>query len=642
VTGERRELAAMMLTDMVGYSSLTQRDERRALELVRELERIVRSGIRSFHGRTVKSLGDGFLAEFRNALDAVSCAIEIQKAVDARNARSNDEPLAIRIGIHLGDVVHREGDIFGDAVNIVARVEPLADPGGVCVSQQVYDQVRNKVDVRFESIGSPPLKHIDAPIVLYRLLLPSARPVPIAPSRELPRVAVLPLANISRNEADEYLADGITEELIQMLSKITGLRVIGRTSMMRYKRSDKSSTEIAREVGAQAIVEGGIRKAGSRLRITTRLLDATTADTIWSSEYDREFRDVFALQTEISQRVASALEVEILRGERSVIQRALTSDTGAHASYLKGRSQLNVRTFASLRQALTSFELALRRDPRLASAYAGISDAYSTLAWLEFVRPRYAFPRARAAAQRAIALDPTLPEAYTSLGFVRFLYDRSWVEAESAFRRSIDLNPNYPTAHQYYSDYLKAMGRLDEALKEVQRALELDPLSLGINTALGHVLYLSRRYDEAIVQYRKALELDPSFVQAHLWFGRPYLETGRFDEAIHEVETAVRLSGESTMSLAVLGHAYASAGRVKEAEQILTRLVRRGRTLYVPSYWIALIYVGLGQRNQAFAWLGRAERERSAWLAWVKVEPRFDRLRSDRRFPLLLRRLKLA
>ncbi len=637
-----RRLAAMMLTDMVGYSALAQRDEGRALEAVQEQERVLRPIFTSFGGRPVKSLGDGFLVEFGSALDAVRCAISIQEAMDRRKSSSDGGPIELRIGIHLGDVVHRGKDVFGDAVNIAARIEPLADPGGVSVSQQVYDQVRNKISVRFVSAGIPELKNIAVPIPVYKIDLPSAHPAPPVPRRDRPRVAVLPLANISGRAEDEYFADGITEELIQALSKIAGLRVVGRASVMRYKRSDSSPATIARELDATAVVEGGIRKSGSQVRVTARLLDASSAETLWSQAFDREGRDLFALPSEVSERIASALEVKILGPEHRSLQRPITENTAAHSAYLKGRYFLNQRTEVALRQALENFALALKADSRFSRALAGTSDTYSTLAWLEFVRPRDAFPRARTAALRAIALDPTLAEAHASLGFVRFLYDRAWVEAEREFRQSIALNENYAPAHQFYSDLLKAMGRLDEALAEIERALELDPLSLSINTALGHVLYLSRQYDRAIVQYRKALGLDPNFAQAHLWFGRPYLEKAMYDEAIAEVQTAVRLSKESTMSLAVLGHAYASAGRAREARRLLATLMRRARSQYVPSYWIALVHVGLGDRDRAFEWLERANRERSAWLAWIKVEPRFDSLRSDPRFPLLLRRLKLA
>ena len=636
-----RQLAAIMLTDMVGYASLTQRDEELAVAMVREHERIVRPRVRSARGRVIKALGDGLLVEFPDALSAVRCALLVQTAVEERNSKTRAERLELRIGVHLGDVVHRAGDVFGDAVNIAARIQPLAEPGGVVISQQVYDQVRNKLPQPFESIGTPRLKHIETPVGVYRLGGPHPAAAP-APEGERPRVAVLPLANLSGKSEDEFFADGITEELIQTLSRVGGLRVLARSSMMRFKNSARSPAEIARELGVSAVVEGSIRRAGAQLRVTARLVDTSTEESLWSQEYDREVRDVFAVQSDISERIASALQVEILGGERRVIERPATRNVAAHTIYLEGRYLLNQRTEASLKAALERFGQAIREDPGFALAHTGLSDTYSTLAWLEFLRPRFAFPRARAAAKRAIALDPASAEAHTSLGFVLFLYERSWVEAESEFRRAIALNPNYPTAHQFYSDYLKAMGRLEEAQVEVRRALELDPLSLGINTALGHVLYLSREYDAAIEQYQRALRLDPNFAQAHLWFGRPYLEKRRFPDAIREVEQAVRLSKESTMSLSVLGHVYAAAGRRDAAERILRRLVQRSRSQYVPSYWIALIQVGLGRRASAFTWLDRANRERSAWLAWVKVEPRFDSLRSDPRFATLLRRLKLA
>jgi len=631
-----------MLTDMVGYSERAHRDEAGALRAVRTQERLLRSIVPARGGRVVKSLGDGWLVEFASALEAVSSAVEIQRAMHLRPGEDSEGPGELRIGIHLGDVVRRGADVLGDAVNIAARIEPLSEPGGVLVSQQVFDQVRGKIPEPMIPVGSPKLKNIATPIPLYSIVLPSARARTPAPPPTAPRVAVLPLANISGRAEDEYFADGITEELIQTVARIGGLRVLARTSVMRYKRSEKAAGEIARELGATAIVEGGLRRAGDRVRVTARLLDPATAETLWSEEFDRTDRDVFALQSEIAQRIAESLEVEILRGERRAIDRPRPVDSAAHAAYLRGRQLLNLRTEESLRQSLLSFREALRRAPRFAQAYAGIADAWSTLAWLEFDRPRSAFPKARAAALRAVELEPELAEGHTALGFVRFLYDRAWSAAESEFRRALELNRNYPTAHQFYADLLKATGRLAAAESEVRQALALDPLSLAISTALGHVLYLSRRYDDAIAQYRRALDLDPAYVQAHLWFGRPYLALGKFREAIEEVETAVRLSRESTISLAVLGHVYASAGRTADATAILRRLRARSRTAYVPSYWVGLIHVGLRNVDRAFEWLGRAERERSAWLAWVNVEPRFDSLRGDPRFGRLLRRLHLA
>ncbi len=451
----------------------------------------------------------------------------------------------------------------------------------------------------------------------------------------------MPLANISEDSRDEYFADGMTEELIFTLSKIAKLRVIARTSVMQFKGRPASVAEIGRLLDVGTVLEGSVRKAGNKIRIAVELVDTQSEEHLWSQQYERKLEDVFAIQSEIAKRVASALKVRIRQAERIEIEKQATGDLDAYGEYLNGRYFWNQRTEAGLQQAITHFNNALARDPAFALAYTGLADSHAMLALFEFVPPSLAFPKAKAAAEAALRIDANLAEAHTSLGLVKFQYDRDWPGAESEFKQSLELNPNYPPAHQFYADYLKAMGRFSEAIAEMERALELDPVSLAINTGLGHALYLSRQYDRAVAQYRKAVELDPAFPQAHLWFGRPYLQKGMFAEAIAEVSEAVRLSGESTMALGVLGHVFASAGQESEAEAILHRLSERAAKQYVPSYWIALIYVGLGDKDRAFEWLERAYQERSSWLAWVMVEPRFDGIRSDPRFASLLKRMRL-
>jgi|GEM_PF-3564840 len=455
------------------------------------------------------------------------------------------------------------------------------------------------------------------------------------------RLAVLPLRNISPDPRDEYFADGLTEELISALTRVDGLRVIARSSAMRFKGTSTPVAEIGRELGVTTVIEGSVRKAGEKLRIAVQLVDVGTEEHLWSATYDRELSDIFAIQSDIGQRVTKALRLRLHEQDRQRLERASTGSVDAYTRYLEGRFQWNARTESGLREAVRLFGLALEQDPDFALAYSGLADTFAAQALLEFAPPTEAFPKARSAAQKALGLDPQLAEAHASLGLVHFQYERDWARAELEFLRAIELNSNSPTGHQFFADYLKAMGRFEEALEEMRRALELDPLSLAINTGLGHVLYLSRQYDRAIEQYQRALALDPSFFLAHLWFGRPYLEKGMFPEAIAEIQQAVELSGGSTISLAVLGHALAAAGRPTEARVVLDRLLERAKTAYVPSYWIALIYTGMGDVAPALRWLDRAEEERSSWLAWVKVEPRFDGLRQEARFQALLRRMRL-
>ena len=455
------------------------------------------------------------------------------------------------------------------------------------------------------------------------------------------RLAVLPLTNISSGTRDDYFVDGLTEELISTLSRIPGLSVIARTSAMHYRSTDKTVAQVARELGVQSVVEGSVRKAGRQLRVAVRLVDSVREEDLWTADYDRKLDDVFAIQRDIAVRIGRALKIRLVGREPSIPRAGSDPEANAHDLYLRGRFQWNLRSEPGLREAVKLFEEAVVLDRTFALAYCGIADAWSQIGWLEFSAPTEAFPKARGAAEKALALDDHLAEAHASLGFVRFLYERDWEGARKEFQRAIALNPGYPLGHQFYADYLKALGRFEEATTEMKRALELDPVSMAVNTGFGHVLYLARDYDAAIAQYRQALEIDPAFGPAHLWFGRPYLQKGMYGEAVAEIQKAVESSGGSTISLAVLAHAYASAGKRLEAREILQRLLEKSRTRYVPSYWIALIFVGFGDIEQAIAWLERAYEERSSWLVWIGVEPRFDPLRGDPRFASLLRRMRL-
>jgi len=643
IESERR-LAAIMFTDMVGYSALTQRNEALAMELLDEQRGLVRQILAKYKGREVDSIGDGFLVEFASALDAVRCATGIQSALKEANAsRPDEKKIWIRVGIHLGDVIHTGNQVAGDAVNIAARIEPLAPPGGVCVTAQVHASVVNKFEGVFESMGMPDLKNIATPIEVYRVSgygQAINRTAPVRESLPKDRVAILPLANISADPADEYFADGMTEELISSVSRTKGLRVIARTSVMRYKGSGKSIAEIGRELNVGSVLEGSVRMAGNKIRISVQFVDTSNEEPQWSHDYDREIEGILDIQSDIAHKVAEALREHVLGDASRRDEARATSNPEAYINYLRGRQFWNKRTEGSLKRAIGFFEDALRIDENYAMAYTGLADSYATLALLEFMAPHEAYPKAKEAVGKALALDSQLTEAHTSLGLIRFQYDWDWKEAEREFMEAININPNYAPTHHFFADYLKVMGRFDEALTEIEKAQDLDPLSLAINTGAGHVLYLSRQYDRAIEQYKRAVDLDPGFMMTHVWFGRPYLEKGMFAEAISELETAVKLSGESTLALAMLGHGLASARRRDEAMHILEKLKERSKNQYVPSYWIAVIYNGLRDREQVIAWMRKAFDERSSWLVWTNVEPRFAWVRSDPDFASLLNGMK--
>ena len=473
-------------------------------------------------------------------------------------------------------------------------------------------------------------------VMLY-LFIPSSH----SGSKNGTTIAVLPFTNMSGDPQDEYFSDGMTEDILTQLSKIAGIKVISRTSVMRYKGTTKTIRDIGNELHAGVILEGSVRRAGDQVRITAQLIDANTDEHVWAENYDKEFKQIFAIQSDVAQRVAAALKIQLMGDEKQSVEKEATQNLEAYNLYLKGRFYLSKRTEEALKNAIDYFQQALERDTTYAAAYAGLADSYTLLALLGFLPPHEAFPKAKIAAEKAIAIDPMIAAAHASLGVVRFQYEWNWSGAELEFKRAISLNANYAIAHHNYADFLKGMGRFDQALEEIRKAQELDPLSLPINTGVGHVLYLSRHYDQAIEQYRRTLEMDPNFLQARLWFGRPYLQKHMYKEAIAELQAAVQLSGNSTIACAMLGHAYAASGNKEEALKMLNELKKRSEERYVPSYWIGMIYVGLGDKDQSFAWLNKAYEERSAWLAWLKVEPRFDTLRTDARFTTLLKKMDL-
>ncbi|MBI3859053.1 MAG: hypothetical protein HY296_02265 [Thaumarchaeota archaeon] len=643
-TQSERRLAAIMFTDLVGFTALAQRDEDLAMSALEGQRRLVRPLLAKHRGREVKTIGDAFLVEFVSALDAVNCAIAIQDEMAVENGgRPDKSRVMMRIGIHLGDVIHSGTDVAGDAVNVASRIEPLARPGGICVTGQVYQSVVNKVGRGFRSLGSPSLRNVVSPVDVFEITASHEEGETLPPPGGAParnRVAILPFSNISPDPKDEFFADGMTEELISSVSRTEGLRVIARTSVMRYKAEAKPVSEIGRELGVGSVLEGSVRRAGDKIRVTVQLVDAVTEEPKWSEDYDRDLRDIFSIQQDISQKVASALKVRILQAEDQPRGKAQTSDLEAYQFYLRGRQLWSKRTGPDLAKSVDFFKEAVRIDLGYGRAYSGLADAYATLALLEIMKPDEAFPKAKAAVQKALAIDNMSSEAHTSLGLVKFQYDWDWTGAEAEFVRAMELNQNYAPAHQFFADYLKAMGRFEEAIGEMERARELDPLSLAISAGLGHVLYLSRQYDRAIEQYRKTVELDPNFMQTHLWFGRPYLEKGMYGEAISELKTAVGLSGQSTLALGMLGHGLASAGQMKEANEILGKLSDRAKEAYVPSYWVAAVYNGMKDRDRTMEWLKRAYDERSSWLVWVGVEPRFDWLRGDPEFGAMLGYMK--
>ena len=476
-------------------------------------------------------------------------------------------------------------------------------------------------------------------LVLIGIYIFYPKSAPIASNSKA--IAVLPFKNLSDSKEDEYFADGITEDLITQLSKIADLKVISRTSVMQYKGISKNVREIGKDLDVGSVLEGSVRRAGNQVRIVAQLIDAHNEGHLWAETYDKEMTQIFAIQSDVAKEIAAALRATLSSGEKERIERKQTESTEAYQLCLKGRFYWNKRRARDLEMATDYFKQALEKDPNYALAYAGLAQTYVLFPEYAGLPAKEYFPRAEAAARRALELDENLAEAHSVLGLVRLQYAWDWSGAEREFKKAIELNPNFPTAHHWYNIMLGCVGRLDEAMNEIRRAQELDPLSLIINENVGAVFYSMRRYDEAIGQHKKTLELDQNFAGCHSALGDAYCQKGMFAEAIAEHQKVRVLSESGPYGLGPLGYAYARSGRVNEAKQVLNQLLAFSKQGYVVSYGIASVYNGLGVRNGALQWLERACEEHDRFIVDVKVDPALDNLRSDVRFKAILQRVGL-
>ena len=689
---EHRQLAAIMFTDMVDYSALAQRDQALALELLEEHRQIARSLFSRFNGTEIKTIGDAFLVEFHSALEAAQCAIEIQRTLAKRNHDvAADRRIDVRIGIHIGDVVHRGGDVYGDGVNIASRIQAVAGAGGICVSMDVERQIHNALEARLKKLAPTELKNIRVPMDLYRIVLPwekdvqskqaapavavrarrkslfawtaaalfalavigglvwwrqlktSAPTPPVFAAPTAKSVAVLPFVNMSPDKENEYLSDGITEDLCTALSQIKGLHVPARTSSFVFKGKTEDIRKIGEQLNVGTVLEGSVSKAGNKLRISAQLVNVADGFHLWAANYDREMTDILDIRSDISRRVVEALKVQLGVSETERLVKKPTETTEAYDSYLLGRYELNKFTESGFNSAVKHFKRALERDPSFALANAGLSDAYSMLGYWNYLPPKEAFPEAKRAAARALELDPKLAEAHSALGFVQYEYEWRFNEAEREFKEAVRLNPGSATARFWFAEFLLELGRFREGEEQLQHARELDPLSVRILFDAATDFWFQRQFDQALAELQKALAMDPANSITYGFYGQVLWKSGRFAEAFAAWDKGVTLEAVfSAEEMAEMRQTYQRvglSGYLQKQSELMQRYLARGK--YQSAQMIANRYAAAGTNAEALQWLERAVEERSAWLPEIKLDPTFDGIRSDRRFIALLKKIGL-
>src|SRR5881398_695314 len=699
---EQRKLAAIMFTDMVGYSALSQRDEKLAQELLEEHRRLLREIFPRFSGTEIKTIGDAFLVEFGSALEAAQCAIEIQRTLAKRNHDvTSDRRIELKIGIHIGDVVHRDGDVYGDGVNIASRIEQLAGAGGICVSMDVERQIRNALEARFEKFGTADLKNIKLPMDLFQIVLPwekGAEPsaaraskkspvlvpvavlvilallagwwfmqrsnknqqpaathaVPAAPANapDQKSVAVLPFVNLSDDKGSEYFSDGVSEELLTVLQKIPGMHVAARTSAFSFKGKNATAEEIGQKLGVAHLVEGSVRKAGDSVRIAARLTRADTGEELWSENFTRDLKDVFAVQTELAETIvaqvrdrltgsaADSADKQKIQAEVQAAEKGGTKNVEAHEFYLQGRFYENRHSEKSAREALAAYQHAVELDPGFALAWAGVAGtrvwlcAFATEGGLKAFDANLS--SARDAVTRALSIEPDLPEALLARGSIETNFDFNWNGAAQTLKKALALAPADPNIVIAAANLEIARGNMDRAIELYRKAVELDPVSAQARTFLAFNLAATKRFAEARAEFPRVVELNPATPWAHAGLGLSYLLENKFEEAA----TAAQADEGEWCRLLIVSCARWAQNRVTESDAALAQLTANESE--TAAYQIADVYAYRGEKDRAFEWLERARRQRDSGLTGVRNDPLFAHLHEDPRWNAFVYAMGLA
>jgi TolB-like protein/cytochrome c-type biogenesis protein CcmH/NrfG len=648
-----RKLSAILSADVAEYSRLMGEDEDLTICAVSSNREMMGTLIKQYKGRVVDSPGDNLLAEFSSVTQAVNCAVEIQRELAERNSElSENRRMDYRIGVNVGDVAQEGDRIYGDGVNIAARLESLAEPGGICISGFVYNQVKNRLKLEYEYLGEQSVKNIKEPVPVYRVLsFPGAAAHRVieakkavddkmaAPAfQDKPSIAVLPFVNLSNDPEQEFFSDGMSEEIIGALAKLEGLKVISRTSAFHFKGKDIDLHTIGEKLKVAHVLEGSVRKAGSKIRISAQLIKVSDDTHLWAETYDRELEDVFAIQDEISQAVVQSLKVKLLGTKTEPLVKDYTKSTEAYELFLKGLYFQGKGISSEWKKAIEYYERAIKVDPDFAPAYSKLAVIYRHNA-IVFSQPsKEMWSKVKKWVLKALDIDEMEAEAHSFMGIIKLCSEYDWLGAETYFKRAIELNPGNSAVHEQYATYLIGVGRFNEAIEKMKRALELDPFSMLLNAFMAFPFYFARQFEKAIAQAQKALELAPHNPSALQILGMSHAAKGMYDEGI----TILQRVSNIPLITAQLGCLYGMAGKREEAYKILDDFLERSNRDYFSPFMIAIVFSGLGEKDKVFEWLDKAFEERDAINHFIKVEPTFDNLHSDPRWIKLMGKMGLA
>ena len=642
IDGNIRLLAAIMFTDMVGYTALMQVDEDRAIKLREKHRRILEKEITSHQGKILQYYGDGTLSIFGSAIESVRCAINIQREMQ------QEPKIPLRIGIHIGDIVYEDDGVYGDGVNVAARIESLSVPGAVLITDKIFDEIKNHPEFQSLFIGSFELKNVRRPIEVFALsnaglVVPKPDEIKSKAGTSYKSIAVLPFVNMSSDQENEYFSDGITEEILNTLSKVEGLQVTSRTSAFAFKSKNLDIREIGNQLNVNTVLEGSVRKAGNKVRITAQLINTMDGYHIWSDSFDRDLEDIFEVQDEISRKIANILREKLTRHEiNKPLVKSRPQNLDAYNYYLKGMYHFNKFLTNDVKKAIEFFEKAIELEPRYAAAYAHMSGCYIYLGAIGQLSSETAYPKAKELAMKALNFDDTDPISHLSIAMVRMFFDWDWPGAERSFQKALEINPSSCTAHHYYAMYLTARNRHEDALKEIQKAFTLDPLSVPVMDYNASVCMNLENFEEAKCLYEKVLDFDPTFRNA--WYGLGWVNIlmGKYDEArdiFHEVQSQ---TGNALKGITPLGYLYGITGNTEAALDCISKLEKRkGLEPDVSlNFDFAVVYMGLKNYDKVFEYLDLAYEERSGGLIFLRCIY-WKQIYDDPRFHTLMKKMGL-